>query len=142
MSRADIVKKQLEAISAEAEVEMAAVRAALPALTKEELQELLRRFVLYKFLLDQDIREDHIRKLSQLSIEKLLAISERDLNTSDLGIGCGGTSSVDNKIILLFMALGRELEITMDPLKTPSLKTIPLLTEEVYTLLKEAGRVI
>lgn len=142
MSRADIVKKQLEAISAEAEVEMAAVRAALPALTKEELQEHLRRFILYKFLLDQDIREDHIRKLSQLSIEKLLAISERDLNTSDLGIGCGGTSSVDNKIILLFMALGRELEITMDPLKTPSLKTIPLLTEEVYTLLKEAGRVI
>ena len=142
MSRADIVKKQLEAISAEAEVEMAAIRAALPALTKEELQEHLRRFVLYKFLLDQDIREDHIRKLSQLSIEKLLAISERDLNTSDLGIGCGGTSSVDNKIILLFMALGRELEITMDPLKTPFLKTIPLLTEEVYTLLKEAGRVI
>ncbi len=142
MSRADIVKRQLEAVSAEADVEMAAVRAALPAMTKEELREHIRRFVLYKFLLDPDCEEEDIRRLSQMSIEKLLAMSTRDLNTSDLGIGCGGTSSVDNKIILLFMALGRELEITMDPLRTPSLKTVPLLTEEVYTLLKEAGRVL
>ena len=141
MSRADIVKRQLEAVSAGAEREIQALKEKLPGVTKQALAEHLRRFILAKFLLDADCEETDIRKLSQLSIEKLLSISERELNTSDLGLGCGGTSSVDNKIILLFMALGRELDISINPLKMPALKTVSQLTEEVFGLLTEAGRI-
>ena len=140
MSRAEIVKRQLEAVSAGAEKETQAILEALPHITFDELEEHIRQFILHKFLLDLDCEEDDIRKLSQLSIEKLLSISERELNTSDLGLGCGGTSSVDNKIILLFMALGRELGVAINPLRTPALKTVRILTEEIQMLLKEEGR--
>ena len=140
MSRAEIVSKQLAENRAASGDEMAAVRAALPALTREELEGHLRAFLLGRFLLDPDCREDDIVTLSQLSIRRVLEMNERDLSTHDLGVGCSGAPSVDSKIILFMMALGRELEITISPLRIPALKTVPILADEVYALLKEAGR--
>ena len=137
MSRADIIKERVLAVSAAADREMAAVRAALPDLTQEALQEHLRRYILQKFLLDEDCTENDLTRLSEFSIEKALEINQRELTTSDLSLGCSAASSVVSKRLLLFMALQRELDIKFDPLRTPRLETIPLLSEEIFQLLRQ-----
>ena len=135
MSRAEIVKNQLQKQSAAADEELSAVR-SLPDLTEPELREHLRKFILTKYLLDLDCKEESIQRLSEMSIEKVLEMNQRELNTSDLGLGCGGTSSVYNKIILLFMAIQRDIGVTMDPTLTPEMKTVTILSETIYKLLK------
>ena len=135
MSRSDIIKERVLSTSAAADREMAAVRAA-SNLEEAQLREYLRRFILQKFLLDLNCKEENLTRLSEMSIEKSLAISHRELTTSDLSLGCSAASSVMSKKLLLFMALQRELSIHFDPLRTPTIETIPLLSSEVFQLLK------
>lgn len=109
-----------------------------------EFSEHVYRYVLYKFLLDDEpdlpLTRD-LNALAQLSVEKAGRLNPNEAVLLDVSKHCGATSSFMTKKVLLFMALSRELRFDYAPYDTALIAT----TDELACIIMEktkAGRAL
>lgn len=98
--------------------------------------ESIRRYVLYKFLLDDEdpLPDTHdLRELAMLSVEKAGRLNPNEATLLDVSRHCGATSSHMTKKVLLLMALSRHFGITYAPYDTADIET----TDELAHILRE-----
>lgn len=100
--------------------------------SQEELYAGLRAFVLQKYLLPPDTREDRLDELARLSVERALA---HGAVRADHPATCEGTTSAMNKKVLLLLAVQRELGVRFEPGTTAGLETVRDIARAVSALL-------
>ena len=96
--------------------------------------ESIHRYVLYKFLLDD---EDHIpqtrdlNKLASLSVEKASHLNPNEAALLDVSRHCGATSSFMTKKVLLFMSLSKYFVFSYPPYYTADIESTYQLAEVI-----------
>ena len=95
----------------------------------ERSLELVRRevtgYIKAKFhLKDEDCITDNFKELAGISLSKSMKISKELVAEFDLARSCDGTSSQTAKMVLLFMALQKDLNIKFDPPDTAAAETL------------------
>ncbi|MBP3883785.1 MAG: hypothetical protein J6D54_02445 [Olsenella sp.] len=98
--------------------------------------ESIRRYVLCKFLLDDEdpVPETHdLRELSMLSVEKAGRLNPNEATLLDVSRHCGSTSSHMTKKVLLLMALAKHFDISYAPYDTADIET----TDELARIVGE-----
>lgn len=91
-----------------------------------EFEEHIHRYVLYKFLLDDEdpVPETrNLNELAQLSVAKAGKLNPNEAALLDVSRHCGATSSFMTKKVLLFMALSREFGFDYPPYNTADIET-------------------
>ena len=94
------------------------------------------RYVLYKFLLDdeEELPPTHdLNELAQLSVAKAGRLNPNEMTLLDVSRHCGATSSYMTKKVLLFMALSKELDFSYPPVNTADIDT----TDELARVIQE-----
>lgn len=130
------IKELILASKREAAAEMAQIKGRVP-LTREFLTEHLRRYVLRKYMLtDADGAEEDFHALTELSLSRSMKISKELVKEYDLAKSCDGTSSVMAKKVLLFMAIQRDLDITLPARETVRFRTLDELAELVFNTMQ------
>ncbi len=121
----------------EAEQHMEIIRSADP-LTYEVLHEELYRFVLIKFLLQDEDRpeDDSFPELAERSLAKSMKVSPALVEEFDAAASCDGATSVMAKKVLLFMAIQRALDIELPALESARVKTMHDLSRMIWNTLK------
>lgn len=121
LDRTGIVKR-LAAANAAARRELDALQApAHPALSDYQVH--IRRYVLYKFLLDDepDIQTDDLNELAALSVKKAAKLNPNEPVLLDMSRHCGATTSAMTKKVLLFMSLSKELGVELNRYDTANI---------------------
>ena len=98
--------------------------------------ESIHRYVLYKFLLDdeQPLPETHsLNELARLSVEKAGRLNPNETTLLDVSRHCGSTSSFMTKKVLLFMSLSAYYNFQYPPYNTADIET----TEELANIILE-----
>ena len=109
---------------AAAAAHIAAIKKA-PALTPELVEREVRGYILAKFhLTEADCTTDSFRELTAISLSKSMRLSPELVREFDLARSCDGTSSQTAKMVLLFLALQRDLGIKFDPMATAEAETL------------------
>ena len=93
--------------------------------------ESIYRYVLYKFLLDdEDLPETHeLNALAALSVEKAGRLNPNEAALLDVSKHCGATSSFMTKKVLLFMSLSKYYGFAYPPYNTADIETTDELAE-------------
>ncbi len=105
------LKEKLLASRAAAREQVPAIKAAK---TVEELHGCLRRYVLAKYLLEDD-GEDRLDELTGMSVAQAAKLDRRLLEDVDTSQECTGSTSVMRKRVLLLMAMQKDFEVELDP---------------------------
>lgn len=98
--------------------------------------ESIRRYTLYKFLLDDErpVPTSHnLQELAMLSVEKAGRLNPNEATLLDVSRHCGATSSFMTKKVLLLMALSKHFQITYEPYNTADIET----TDELARVILE-----
>lgn len=97
------------------------------------------RYVLYKFLLDdeENLPDTHdLNRLAMLSVEKAGRLNPNEAALLDVSKHCGATSSFMTKKILLFMGLSEFYDFQYPPYNTADIETTDdlasIILEKVY----------
>ncbi len=77
----------------------------------EQVYPHLRGYILSRFLLDESIATDDLKKLVSSSISKELEISDYDLEVTDLSNRCISAPSVETKLALVMLKFEEALGI-------------------------------
>lgn len=88
------------------------------------------RYVLYKFLLDdeKDLPDTHeLNRLAILSVEKAGKLNPNESALLDVSKHCGATSSFMTKKVLLFMSLSEYFDFKYPPYNTADIETTDAL---------------
>ena len=126
------VKEILLASRKAAEAHIARIRTA-PELTYELLDRELVEYIKSKFhLTDSDCTTDHFETLSEISLSKSMAISRELVAEFDLARSCDGVSSVRAKMVLLYMAIQKELGVTLPPEETAYVDSVHDISKMVW----------
>ena len=108
-----------------------------PALTRELVRREVRGYIMAKFHLTQaDCSTDSFRDLAGLSLSKSMRLSPELVREFDLARSCDGTSSQTAKMVLLFLALQRDLDIRFDPMATAEAETLSDIGDLVWEQLQ------
>ena len=94
--------------------------------------ESIYRYVLYKFLLDdeEDLPETHeLNALAARSVEKAGRLNPNEAVLLDVSKHCGATSSFMTKKVLLFMSLSKYFGFAYPPFNTADIETTDELAE-------------
>ena len=92
--------------------------------------ESIHRYVLYKFLLDDDdpVPQTHVlNELAMRSVEKAGRLNPNETVLLDVSRHCGATSSFMTKKVLLFMSLSKYYGFTYPPYNTAEIETTDAL---------------
>ena len=102
--------------------------------------ESIYRYVLYKFLLDdEDLPETHeLNALAALSVEKAGRLNPNEAALLDVSKHCGATSSFMTKKVLLFMSLSKYYGFAYPPYNTADIET----TDELARIILEKTEII
>lgn len=84
----------------------------------------LRGYLLSRFLLDDSVQTDDLKKLVSSSISKSLEISEGDLDVTDLSDRCISAPSVETKLALAMLKFEEALGIKVDVMERVSCVTV------------------
>ncbi len=98
--------------------------------------ESIYRYVIYKFLLDDEKQLPSTRSLNQLaalSVEKAGRLNPNESVLLDVSRHCGATSSYMTKKVLLFMSLSRYFGFQYPPYNTADIET----TDELAGIILE-----
>ena len=98
--------------------------------------ESIYRYVLYKFLLDDedDLPKTHeLNALAARSVEKAGRLNPNEAALLDVSKHCGATSSFMTKKVLLFMSLSKYFHFTYPPYNTADIET----TDELAGIILE-----
>ena len=100
------------------------------------LLERLRKYVLYRFLLNEDeCQTDDINEIAKISLAKSLHMDKALMKNIDRESTCDRASPVMTKRLLLFIAIQSELNIQLPPDETPGIKTIADLASLVWRVM-------
>lgn len=105
-----------------------------------EFEEHIHRYVLYKFLLDDEVSLPETRdlnELAQLSVAKAGRLNPNEAALLDVSRHCGSTSSFMTKKVLLFMSLSREFGFEYPPYDTAQIETTGALAHIVMEKIGE-----
>ena len=103
--------------------------------------ESIYRYVLYKFLLDdeEDLPETHdLNALAARSVEKAGRLNPNEAVLLDVSKHCGATSSFMTKKVLLFMSLSKFFDFAYPPYNTADIET----TDELARIILEKTEII
>ncbi len=104
--------------------------------TPSEFSEHIYRYVIYKFLLDdeKELPPTHnLNELAQLSVAKASRLNPNEAALLDVSKHCGATSSFMTKKVLLFMSLSEEFDFSYPPYNTADIGT----TDELARIILE-----
>lgn len=90
------------------------------------------RYVIYKYLLDDEEELDpthDLNRLSMLSVEKAGRLNPNEAALLDVSRHCGSTSSFMTKKVLLFMSLSDYYSFKYPPYNTADIETTDMLAE-------------
>ena len=119
---------------------IAAIKAA-PAPTRELVRREVRGYIMAKFhLTEDDCATESFRDLAGLSLSKSMRLSPELVKEYDLARSCDGTSSRTAKMVLLFLALQRDLGIRFDPMSTAEAETLTDVGDLVWEQLKKQSQ--
>lgn len=110
--------------------------AALDGGRGQEFESELRQYILRRYVLfDADTGgTDGIDELSELSIEHILRITDGDIKSAGIVMGCGGATTATYKKIELLFDMQKLLGVKLDPKRTPYLETIADVAGEIFRL--------
>ncbi len=95
--------------------------------TAADVLPLLREYVRIKYRLEpEDMDADELEALGRRSVARIAALGETGSDTSP---HCGSASSATHKKILLVLALGRDLSISIPPMESAETETLTALSE-------------
>ncbi len=96
-----------------------------PGLTRAGLTEVLRRYILEKFLLaDDPPGTDELRELARQSLARSLRMAPELAALYDTSAGCSSAGSVDTKLALLLLAAQRDFRAHPDPARAVRARTV------------------
>lgn len=126
------VKEILLASRKAAETHITRIKTA-PELTYELLDHELVEYIKSKFhLTDSDCTTDNFEALSEISLSKSMAISRELVAEFDLARSCDGVSSVRAKMVLLYMAIQKDLGVTLPPEETAYVDSVHDISKMVW----------
>ena len=106
-------------------------------LTPELLYEELFGYIRSKYLLDpEDCRSERMNDLAQDSLAKTLRVAPELVADLDNIKTCGSASSTTAKIVLLYTAIQRDLEIRIPAEKTAYVDTVRDLSDLVWNVME------
>ncbi|MCR5666211.1 MAG: hypothetical protein K6G01_05225 [Eubacterium sp.] len=123
----NILNKAREATLKEAE----AIKAN-PNPTRDFLEEHIRSYVLSKYLLSPDTREDDIKALASLSLARTMKLDVKLIHELDTATPCDHATSESTKKVLLLYAVQKDLELPPNPEKLSNVTTVTELVDYVY----------
>jgi hypothetical protein len=132
-------KKKLLESQGMAAAEVTAIKDSHGAalLTREEVRCRLYKYVLAKFLLDEDeVTSREIASLAEQSLAKIMRIDRGLIGNADKPATCDGASSVDMKQALLLVAIQKELDIKLNGIKAAFADTTDDLADLVWEQLR------
>lgn len=99
-----------------------------------DYQEHIYRYVIYKFLLDDepDISTKSMDELAKRSVEKAGRLNPNELTLLDVSRHCGATSSFMTKKVLLFMSLSEEMDVKLSQYDTAEIEDTDMLAEILF----------
>ena len=97
----------------------------------------LRRYVLAKYMLPPDCRENNIRALARLSLEITLKLDENTLRELDQATLCNHATSETTKKVLLLYAVQRDLNLPENAPKLAAVQTLQELAHYIVDARKE-----
>lgn len=103
---------------------------------EEEFYDLLRKYILAKFLLDQDFPSDDINYLAESSIKRIIQLTKgNELDRSDAPTCTGSNSKVEKKI-LLFTKIRDELNADIMADQMILCRTVKDLAKMLYVCIQ------
>ena len=136
MDAQEQAKALILAARAAAAAHIEAIRTA-PALTRELVHREVTGYILAKFhLTEADCSTDDFRELAALSLSKSMRLSPELVKEFDLARSCDGVTSQTAKMVLLFMALQRDLGIEFEPMSTARAETLSDVGDLVWEQLQ------
>ena len=97
----------------------------------------IRKYVLSKFLLPDDVEETGIRTLAKLSLARTMKIDPKVIHALDQATPCDHATSESAKKVLLLYAVQKDFGLVPNPEKLAKVEDLHALAQYVY----EAGRV-
>lgn len=101
-----------------------------PVRSRDEVYEIIHRYVCHLLAADESISTDVVREISRAGIDALAARYGLAA-VSDLSRACSNPSSTSTRTILLFVALGGDLGISFPPDAARKLHTVSDVTDFV-----------
>ena len=109
-----------------------------PGLTRAGLTEVLRRYILEKFLLaDDPPGTDELRELARQSLARSLRMAPELAALYDTSAGCSSASSVDTKLALLLLAVQKDFRVRLDPARAVRAERVPELADMIWENLRK-----
>lgn len=97
------------------------------------LEEHLHRYILSKYFLEgSDTGSTDINELTRISLAKSQKIDKGLVEEYDIAAGCSGATSAIAKKTLLYMAIQRELNITISASDITGAKNVSQLADLVW----------
>lgn len=99
----------------------------------EFLKRELRAYILCKFhLAEAECTTDRMDDLAALSLSKSMKLSPELVKEYDMARSCDGVTSQTAKILLLFMAIQRDLSLKLPPEETAEAETLEAVCQMVW----------
>ena len=136
MDAQEQAKALILAARAAAAAHAEAIRTA-PELTRELVRREVRDYILAKFhLTEADCVTESFPELAAISLSKSMRLSPELVKEFDLARSCDGVTSQTAKMVLLFLALQRDLGIQFDPMSTARAETLSDVGDLVWEQLR------
>ena len=130
------VKEMILASQRAAALHIANIKNAA-AIRYDLVRQEVREYIKARFhLTEEDCVTDNFSQLAQISLAKSMKISRELVEEFDLARSCDGVSSHTAKMVLLFMALQKDLGIQFRPLETAEAETLDDIALLVWRELK------
>lgn len=112
-----------------------------PEPDRDLVQREVRAYIMAKFhLTEEDCTTDNFSQLAEISLSKSMKISRELVKMYDLARSCDGVSSHTAKMVLLFMALQKDLKIRFQPMETAEAETLEDIGDLVWKEIKKKNR--
>jgi hypothetical protein len=132
----DTILQELQRASKAAGQETAWLRAH-PAAAGEDWLPHIRRYVLCRFLLEEDEPASDLLLLARKSVTRVTGIPLEQLSVRDRPSGCTAANSVLDKKVLLLMSLADAMEVKLIPEEVPAIRTLEDLTLTLHSRVQE-----
>lgn len=112
---------------------------ALRTTNREEFALVIREYILERYMLDPDEKENDILALAKLSLKKMTeykGFTDNQISNAFSTTDCRGTNSIVKKKTLLVMNIEKKLDVKIDDETYPSIDTVEDLSDVLYSLLK------
>ncbi len=84
----------------------------------------IRNYILKKYVLSEDEKEENLRELAKLSLAKMMKIDPEVLREIDLATPCDKATSESTKTALLLYSIQRDLKLPSNPREYAAVETL------------------